>query len=193
MALSLKIVVLLLLGLLALEKINAADTAPVTTVGPQDHLFMVKAAQASHAEIAAGKLAAQKGSTSEIRRFGEMMAAEHGKTYDELSNIAKAKGVMLPIQPDEGHQKLIKQLQSLENAEFDRLYVREAGINDHQVAVDLFLGQTKNGTDAELRAFAEKTLPVIKQHLKMAQELIGSSKARNGFHDQVAEFTGHSP
>lgn len=42
---------------------------------------------------------------------------------------------------------------------------------DHQKAVGLFSKQASSGSDAELKSWAQKTLPTIKQHLAQAQEL----------------------
>jgi len=49
--------------------------------------------------------------------------------------------------------------------------VAEAGVKDHKAAVDLFNGEAKNGKNTEMKAFAQKTLPTIKEHYQMAQDL----------------------
>jgi putative membrane protein len=103
------------------------------------------------------------------------MVDDHGKANDELARIAQGKGVTPPAEPDAAHQRLAARLQAAKGGEFDRLYVSEAGVKDHKAAAALFTDQAKNGKDAELKAFAEKTLPTIKEHEKMAQELARSA------------------
>jgi len=44
-------------------------------------------------------------------------------------------------------------------------------VKEHEAAVKLFEGQSKNGTDEELKAFAAKTLPALQHHLEMVKEL----------------------
>jgi putative membrane protein len=145
----------------------SADSA----VSSKDREFMEKAARAGHAEVAAGKLASSKASNDQVKQFGERMVQDHGKAGEELKNIALGKGVTLPSGPDAAHKKLASKLESSKGADFDRLYVAEAGVKDHKEAVELFTDQAKNGKDADLKAFAQKTLPTIREHYQMAQDL----------------------
>ena len=46
-------------------------------------------------------------------------------------------------------------------------------VKDHVKAVALFEENAKLAKDADLREFAEKTLPDLKAHLKMARNLSG--------------------
>jgi putative membrane protein len=131
----------------------------------------MKAAQAGLAEVAAGKLAASNAANAEVKKFGEHMAQDHAKANDELMQIAQSKSLALPAEPDRSHRRFAKQLQSLPGDKFDRTYMREAGIKDHKAAYALFSNEAKKGKDPELRAFAQKTLPDIQEHLKMAQDL----------------------
>jgi len=53
-------------------------------------------------------------------------------------------------------------------------------ISDHEKAIALFQAEAKGGTDADLKAYAEKTLPKLKDHLKMAQDLSKNTKTNQG-------------
>ena len=44
-------------------------------------------------------------------------------------------------------------------------------MKDHKGAVGLFTDEAKNGKNTEVKAFAQKTLPTIKEHYQMAQDL----------------------
>ena len=155
--------------------IGAERPAGANGMSTKDRQFISKAAQAGHAEVAAGKLAASQASRDDVKKFGQQMVDDHGKANDELTKIAQAKGITPPAEPDAAHQRLATRLQSAKAAGFDRLYVREAGVKDHKAAVALFTDEAKNGKDAELKAFAEKNLPTIKEHQKMAQDLARSA------------------
>ena len=136
-----------------------------------DKTFATKATQAGIAEVEAGKLAAANAANADLKKFGEHVSQDHAKAGDELKQIASSKGLTPPAETDRTHQRLAKQLASLSGDKFDRVYVREAGVKDHKAAVALFTREAKKGKDPELRAFAEKTLPTIREHLKMAQDL----------------------
>lgn len=135
-----------------------------------DRDFLQKAAQANLAEIGAGKLAQQKATRNDIRQFGSKMEQDHGKTLAELKSLAEAKGVALPDEPDPPHQALATQLSRAEGKEFDRIYIGNAGVADHKAARQLFEGGARS-KDPEVKAFASKTLPHIKHHLEMAEQL----------------------
>jgi len=49
-------------------------------------------------------------------------------------------------------------------------------VKDHKEAVALFESQSKNGRDDDLKALAAKTLPTLKEHLKMAQDMADQHK-----------------
>jgi putative membrane protein len=61
-------------------------------------------------------------------------------------------------------------LQNLTGAAFDKAYMDEQ-VKAHESAVQLFDKQANGGQDAELKAFAAKQLPTLREHLKMAQDI----------------------
>jgi putative membrane protein len=84
--------------------------------------------------------------------------------------IAAQKGLSAPSQPAEKHEKMLGQLSKLKGAEFDRAAQQHA-VMHHQEDVKLFERASQNLQDAELKAFASKTLPTLKEHLEMAKNL----------------------
>ena len=142
-----------------------------------DRQFAIKAIQDGMAEVSTAKLAAANAASPDVKKFGEHMAQDHSKAGDELKQIAQNKGIAVPADTDRMHRKLAKQLQAMNGDKFDRLYMRE-GVKDHKNAVALFTKEAKSGKDPELRAFAGKTLPTLKEHLAMAQQVNGSVNAR---------------
>ena len=152
---------------------TSSKSAPAKAgaLSKQDKDFAQKAAAAGLAEVAAGKLAASNAVNGDVKKFGEHMAQDHSKANDELMQIAQSKNIQLPSAPDRSHQRFAKQLEGMKGDKFDRTYMREAGVKDHKAAVALFSNEAKKGKDPELRAFAEKTLPGIQEHLKSAEQL----------------------
>ena len=139
--------------------------------GTADARFVTQAAEAGMAEVAKGKLAAQKGSHEGVKQFGQKMVDDHGKANDELKSLANSKSITLPGESPKGAaQAAIAKLEKMDGAAFDRAYVDDQ-VRDHEKAVALFERQAKSGKDAELKAFAEKTLPTLKEHLKMVRDL----------------------
>jgi putative membrane protein len=69
-----------------------------------------------------------------------------------------------------GHKKMMDKMSKLSGADFDREYMKHQ-VNDHNKAVALFERQSRSGKDAELKAFAGRTLPTLKEHQQMAREI----------------------
>jgi putative membrane protein len=134
--------------------------------------FVQKAAMSDMYEVEAGKIASQKGQTAPVKGFGEMMVTAHSKTTEELKGIVASEkiNVDLPTKLDSKHQKLIDDLNAASNADFDKTYAKQQ-VDGHQEAVNLFDSYANKGDNAALKAFAQKTLPVIQQHLDEAKKL----------------------
>lgn len=137
-----------------------------------DQQFVQIASASGLAEVNLGKMAAQHASSAEVKRFGEHMVADHTKANQELMRLADAKQMRLAPAMDAMHEQLANRLTSMQGEQFDREYMN-AMVKDHKLAVALFTAESKNGQDSDLKSFASKTLPALKDHLKHAQQLAG--------------------
>ena len=135
-----------------------------------DASFMKKVATGGKAEVELGKLAAERGSSDTVKKFGERMATDHGKAGEELAKLAQDKGVQLPTGLDAKHKRLHDRLAKLSGADFDREYMREM-VRDHDADVKEFQKESKSAKDADLKSWVGKTLPVLEEHKKQAHEV----------------------
>lgn len=135
-----------------------------------DREFMTKAAQGGRGEVELGKLAVRKGHSSRIRSFGSRMVSDHTKANRDLMRLAANYGVSLPstMAPDE--QDLYGQLRNMNGRDFDRAYAGHM-LEDHQKDVADFDSERTQAKSPALRAFASRTLPTLRKHLKLAQSL----------------------
>ncbi len=133
-----------------------------------DTNFIQKAAQGGQAEVELGRLAAERASSPAVKQFGQKMVDDHGRANDELKSIAENKGVTLPTTLDAKDQRTKDELSKLSGAEFDRAYMEDM-VKDHKADISEFRRESERGTDPEVKAFAAKTLPVLEQHLKLAE------------------------
>jgi len=142
-----------------------------------DEQFVMKASAAGLAEVNLGRIAAERGSSAEVKRFGQHMVEDHTKANKELIELANKKGWKVAAQMERPHQEAAEKLTKLEGADFDRQFMSQM-VKDHEEAVDLFSSKGKDARDEELKAFATKTLPTLKEHLKMAKDLDGGGKRK---------------
>ncbi|HVV00406.1 MAG TPA: DUF4142 domain-containing protein [Verrucomicrobiae bacterium] len=150
------------------------------TIGSSEELaatdsdFVRQAAQAGFAEVRLGQLAQQKSDESALKNFGGTIVADHQKANNELMRIASQKGIQAPTAMSSRQEDMIQRLSSASGADFDRLAKKEA-VQAHQRAIRLFKNEAQHGQDPELKAFAQKTLPKLQEHLTMAQQLPGTN------------------
>ncbi len=137
--------------------------------------FVHKAASGGLTEVALGKLAQQKGLSDAVKNFGKMMVMDHSKANDTLAALAQAKKILIPNAPDPGHQATIDKLMKLDGADFDRAYMADM-VDDHKNDIKSFEFASKNCKDPDIRAFAQKTLPVLRKHLEAAKSIDGNLK-----------------
>ena len=134
-----------------------------------DNRFLVNAAQGGMAEVEMGQLAEQHGSSDQVKKFGQRMVTDHSKANDELKKIASKKGETVPTEVNAKQKATLEKLSALNGAEFDRAYMQDM-VKDHKEDVSEFKKEANSGDDADLKAFASKTLPTLEDHLKMAEE-----------------------
>jgi putative membrane protein len=140
--------------------------------GPTTADFVQKVATSDMYEVQAGKIAAEKSQSDAVKQFGQQMVDAHTKTTEELTGIVKAKNlkVDLPSNLDAKHQKLIDDLNSVSAQEFDKTYAKQQ-VDAHKKATNLFKKYASQGDDADVKQFAQKTLPTIEHHLEEAKKL----------------------
>ncbi len=139
-------------------------------VSGADAIFVKKAADGGMAEVALAKLAQEKASNADVKSFAGKLEKDHSKVNDELKELASKKDITLAPAPSKNHQATHDKLAKLSGAEFDKAYVA-AMLESHQKGVREFSQVSSGSGDADVKAFASKTLPTLKEHLQDVQEL----------------------
>lgn len=158
---------------------NAKDTSATSpdtmkTV-TDDAKFATSAAAGGMAEIEFSKLAEQKTSDAQIKKFAGMMVKDHSAAGDSLMAIAKKENITLPATMDADHQKKYDDMSKLTGTDFDKAYVNLM-VDDHKGALSLMQDEAKNGKDPALAAFAGKTATVVQMHLDAINKIHDSMK-----------------
>jgi putative membrane protein len=138
-----------------------------------DQKMMRDIAHSNVSEIAAGKLALEKSQSADVKSYAQKMIDDHTKAQQELQTLADSKGVKLPTEPDAKHKAMAKMLSALKGDAFDKRYLKQGGLNDHENTHKLLERVQAKAKDADLQAYAAKTIVAVDQHLTMAQETAG--------------------
>lgn len=141
--------------------------------------FMQQAQQGNQAEVDLGRIGQDKAQAEAVKGFAAAMVNDHGKSMDQLADIAEDKGVELAGKPDAAHQKKAEELQGLSGASFDQAFMA-AMVQDHQKAVKQYQDAQKSIDDPEVKAYIDQTLPILQSHLRTAQQLYQPQAAGAG-------------
>jgi len=143
---------------------------PPPQAAASDNGFVTKIAQVGIAEVEMGKLAVEKSMREDVKKFGQRMVDDHTKAGDALKAVAMKKNMSWPSETDPEHKALHDRLSKQSGAAFDRAYMQAMADGHRKVAAD-FRKEIKSGADADVKAWAEKTLPTVEAHLKDAESV----------------------
>jgi putative membrane protein len=153
-----------------------AEADSAVQAGSNPATFVKTAALDGMTEVEFGKLAASKSTNSDVKRFAQKMVQDHGQANQELTTLARSKGLAVPTKLDAKHEAMLKELSSKSGAAFDSAYASHMA-KAHTKAVALFEAASQS-SDAELAAFAKKTLPTLQEHEQLANNLNASVGTR---------------
>jgi putative membrane protein len=135
-----------------------------------DTAFAMKAAQGGIAEVEAGKLAAERASSPDVKAFGQQMVDDHGKANEQLKSVAEKQNLTLPTSMNAEQQAMYDMLKTKTGADFDKAYV-SAMVKDHTEDVKEFKKEADKGKDEQIKGFASETLPIIQGHLEKIKSI----------------------
>jgi len=161
-----------LLAAIAAGCLVSAVSVSAQTRAPSTEEFVKKVAISDMMEIQSSQLALSRQPDADTKPFAERMVKDHEETSRELKslvNSGKVKGP-LPTSLDADHQKKFDELKSKSGKEFDRAY-DQMQLQAHEEAVALFEQYSQAGDNPDLKTWAAKTLPHLKEHLAMAKKL----------------------
>jgi len=137
--------------------------------------FVDKAAAGGIAEVETSRLALEKSASTDVKKFANMMITDHSKANHELAALAKKFDIEVPDSTTLTKQAKEKIL-DMRDESFDAAYAGNQ-VKAHEETIDLFKKEANTVTDdrvkgaTELKGFAQKMLPTLEKHLKMAKKL----------------------
>src|SRR5262249_24373669 len=149
-------------------------TATRTTkpqLGPVDTYFVTQTSLGTPFQVDSGRLAQKEGGTQAIRSYADLMVESHIAVNDALEAIMKRKAqVPPPTLLRAAYATMISTLAEETGQRFDADYVR-GQVNYQKANAALYRYEIDHGTDPDLKAFAQQTLPKIQDHLERALKL----------------------
>lgn len=138
-------------------------------VSEMDRTFVQEAASGNLFEIQSAQLAVDRNVDPQLKQMASMILQDHQKASEELKSIANSKNIQFPQRMSAPHQRMYDQLREAQGAEFAQQFQRQQD-QAHRDAITLFDRQAREGSDPDLKSFAQKTLPVLRKHMDHVQQ-----------------------
>ncbi|GAB2743947.1 hypothetical protein GCM10027019_24250 [Melaminivora jejuensis] len=143
---------------------------------------MNDAAHAGHFEVEGAKLALQKAHSDAVKSFAQRMIDDHTAAAQQLETLSAAKNHKLPDGPSLLQKGKLKLLSTHDGAKFDQSYIDSLGPKAHRETIELFEKGATKAHDPDVKAWAERTLPTLREHLTLAEQLDRSANGADPKH-----------
>ena len=160
--------------LLAGAALALLPTGAFAQIEGQDLSFIALSLHGDLAAIQEAQIARTNASSPAVRSFAEHMIQDHSLNDQELAAMLKAAGIPLiptSLSPAEVQQET--NLRGLSGADFDRAYI-QAQIANSRHLQDVMQGEVQAGNDSNLKNFAQRSLTITQDHIRAAQQLLGT-------------------
>lgn len=151
----------------------AATQSTQASLNAVDRQFIPKAAQSDLTEIKTSQLALQRSRDPKVKQFAQMMITQHTQSSNKLKPIAAEKRVTLPTSVGAENAALVSQLTKLSGTQFDQAYMK-GQVQSHAKTQALYQKELKQGQDPNVKAFASQVLPIVSEHLRMAENIVAA-------------------
>jgi len=150
------------------------EKKPGTAVSEQgkldrhDQAFLKKAAEINLTEIQLGKVAERISSEPNIKKIAGMLVKDHSEANQNLERLAASKGVTLPTEPSLLERHSLNSIEKEQGEKFNKEFLAFSQ-KGHEKAIELFEKEAARTQDPDIKAWAQKMVPALKEHLVMSQ------------------------
>jgi putative membrane protein len=129
--------------------------------------------QGDRFEITGGTAAQAKGATTAMKAFGARLVKDHSKSLRDAQRAARRFGIDVPKTPSPSEQWELRTVGGFTGAAFDRSYA-DLEVQDHIQDIQEAKDEIGEGCNSTIRGLARDDLPVLRQHLRIARQLLAS-------------------
>ena len=141
--------------------------APVST---QDRTFINQAAQINLTEISLGKYTQAHAANTAVKNLGARYALDHTAAQANLRALASSLGMTVPTAPNTQLKSMVAKVEALKGKDMDVAFAN-ISVSGHEAAIDIFKKEESAGSNAAVKAYAAKYLPMLQTHLRLAKHL----------------------
>lgn len=134
----------------------------------KDADFVANTVASNYGEIKFAQLATQNSSNPEVKKIAGMLVTDHTKTLNELKAFASTKAISVPVEEDDEARRKTERFSDEAGKDFDKKWCREM-VDRHDETINKFEKRLEKTEDADLKAWINQTLPVLKSHREALQ------------------------
>ena len=134
----------------------------------KDKDFLKKAAEINLTEIELGKVAERVSNDPNIKKMAAMIVKDHSNANQKLERLAASKGVILPNAIPSSEKNALSAIEKQQGDKFNKEFL-SFNMKGHEKAISLFEKEASRTQDPDIKAWAQKMIPDLKEHLAMAQ------------------------
>ena len=174
----------------ALSAVLSVPLAFAQKMDNNDAAAMKQLAQDNLNEVEAGKLAASKAQRPDVKQFGQKMADDHARMFEDLKRLAKIQDVAMPDKAALKDLAQNKQLERKSGADFDREFMAHM-VKGHEKALLEANATAAKAKDPDFKSAAQQAAYKIQEHLTLAKRIAGGQAAAAG--STTSPITPSSP
>jgi putative membrane protein len=138
-----------------------------------DEQWLMMSIQGDRFEIQGGQLAQRAATTEKVRALGKRLVEDHSDSLKDATELAERLGIEVPDSPSPTQQWELRAVAQFRGRDFDHWYA-DLEVQDHKQDIQEAQDEIDKGCNPDIRDEARAELPVLQEHLQLAQSALES-------------------
>jgi putative membrane protein len=138
-----------------------------------DEQWLMMSIEGDRFEIQGGELAQRNATTDKVRALGERLVKDHSESLEDATDLAERLGIDVPDSPSPTQQWELRAVEQFQGRDFDHWYA-DLEVQDHKQDIQEAQDEIDKGCNPDIRDEAKSELPVLQEHLRLAEEALES-------------------
>ena len=141
------------------------------SAGGHDAEFLKMAAEADMTTAHLGQMAADRAADDKVKNLGKTLVQDETSDYEHLTQLASKTGQTIPKAIGHQDNRQIAQLDHYKGKIFDHEFLNQETV-EHRKLMKAFEAEATHGQNPDIKAYANKALPLIQSHLHDTENLM---------------------
>ena len=142
--------------------------------------FVQEAAEGGMFEVEIARTAVERATDPAVKSYASTLVTQHSAANEELKDLAKKRNIDIKKELPSDKRQSIDRLGKRSGGDFDKQFLEIAGVKEHEKDIKMFEKASKDAKDPQLKAWIDKTLPTLREHLAEARKLAGNTGSSRG-------------